>query len=155
MSKFNYEAYKAEKEAQIAEAQAVYDDVMSRQPDYKTSTFEERCTWYDERANAEHNLRRLQLLKDPKFVCELCYSDRHAYEVLRMDTERKMVVRQLKAIRTDDRGMSESQDYDFVSDVKQPEVVLRMHKNGRWYATDCCNPFTITEEPYEYYDFSF
>ena len=120
----------------------------------------------EEMRNTPSHLRRTELADeyedlcdrlDPKFMCEYCYSDRHAYEVLRVEAPKRMVIRQLNAKRVNigEYYMSDAQEYEFSSNPKAPEVVVRLHKNGRWYEKGNCNPFGITHEPHEYFDFSF
>lgn len=105
----------------------------------------------------EDKIENLRLLIDPKFVCELCYSDRHAYQVIRMETEKRMVARRLTPERVNigEYVMSDAQDYEFTENPDAPEITLRLHKDGFWYASNNCNPFRITSEPHEYFDYSF
>ena len=105
----------------------------------------------------EDEIEKLTILIDPKFVCELCYSDRHAYQVIRMETEKRMVVRRMTAKRVNvgKCWMSDAQDYEFTENPDAPEVTLRLHKDGFWYATNNCDPFRITKEPHEHFDYSF
>ena len=105
----------------------------------------------------EDEIENLKLLLDPKFVCELCYSDRHAYQVIRMETAKRMVVRRMTAKRVNvgEYWMSDAQDYEFTENQDAPEITLRLHKDGFWYSTNNCNPFRITSEPHEYFDYLF
>lgn len=139
MKQFDIDSYRSE----IAKEIAAVIEEMKRTRDY----------W--ERRELADKYEDLCDRLNPKFMCEYCYSDRHAYEVLRIETAKRMVIRQLNAIRVDDRGMSDAQNYAFSSNPKAPEVVVRLHKNGRWYEKGNCNPFGITHEPHEYFDFSF
>ena len=51
---------------------------------------------------------------------EMCYSDRHAYEVVEVIDDKHVIVRRCKAIRTDDNGMSDCQTYEYqVEDYKE------------------------------------
>lgn len=105
----------------------------------------------------EDEIEDLKLRLNPQFMCEYCWSDRHAYEVLRMVTPKMMVVRKLipQRINVGEYWMSDAQDYSFTSNPDAPEVTLRLHKNGRWYTSGGSTPFGITKEPHEYYDYSF
>lgn len=144
--KFNAEAYRNNLNTEIATLSATVAEMRKN-----------RYSNFWEIRDLEDNIKRLSLLIDPKFVCEYCYSDRHAYEVLRLENEKRMVVRRLehKRVNVGEYYMSDAQDYEFTSNPNAPEITLRLHKNGRWYAADNCNPFGITSEPYEYFDFSF
>lgn len=46
-------------------------------------------------------------------VTEMCYSDRHAYEVVEVIDEKHLLIRRCKATRIDGGGMSESQSYKY------------------------------------------
>lgn len=104
---------------------------------------------------AERDIESAKKKVAPRYVCEVCYSDRHAYEIIEIKSATTMLVRQLDAKRTDDRGMSESQEWAFTSNENRPIITLRARKRGGWSEAGNCNTFCITEEPYEYYDFSF
>jgi len=61
----------------------------------------------------------------------LFYSDRHAYEVIEVDEKKKMVVIQRYAPkRTDNLGMSDSQDYEY-KDLTSEKITL-YYKWGSW-----------------------
>ena len=59
------------------------------------------------------------------------WSDRHAYEVTKVIDQEHVFVRQLRAIRTDDNGMSEIQDYRYESEPRHAEEEIK-RKNGKW-----------------------
>lgn len=144
--KINMESYKTNINNQIATLSARMEEMKK---DRKNNFWEIR--------DLEDEIEELKLRLDPKFVCELCYSDRHAYQVIRMETDKRMVVRRLNAQRVNigKYVMSDAQDYEFTENLIAPEVTIRLHKDGFWYATDNCNPFKITSEPHEYFDYSF
>ena len=144
--KFNMESYKETLKKQIASLSWTME-MMKK----------DRRSNFWEIQDLEDKIENLKLLIDPKFVCELCYSDRHAYQVIRMETEKRMVVRRMTAKRVNvgEYWMSDAQDYEFTENQDAPEITLRLHKDGFWYATNNCNPFRITSEPHEYFDYSF
>lgn len=144
--KFNMESYKTNISNQIASLSWTMEMMKKDQ----------RSNYWEIR-DLEDKIENLKLLLDPKFVCELCYSDRHAYQVIRMETEKRMVVRRMTAKRVNvgEYWMSDAQDYEFTENQDAPEIILRLHKDGFWYATNNCNPFRITSEPHEYFDYSF
>lgn len=144
--KFNMESYKTNINNQIAVLTAKMEEMNK---DRRNNFWEIR--------DLEDKIENLRLLLDPKFVCELCYSDRHAYQVIRMETEKRMVVRRLTATRVNvgEYYMSDAQDYEFTENPDAPKFTLRLHKDGFWYSTNNCNPFRITSEPHEYFDYSF
>lgn len=144
--KFNIESYKTNINNQIADLSWKVE--MGRK---------DRRSNHWEIQDLEDKIENLRLLIDPKFVCELCYSDRHAYQVIRMETEKRMVARRLTPQRVNigEYVMSDAQDYEFTENPDAPEITLRLHKDGFWYASNNCNPFRITSEPHEYFDYSF
>lgn len=58
------------------------------------------------------------------------YSDRHAYEVIEVKDQNNIRIRQLKAIRTDNFGMSDCQNYRYERDEKGCTMTLRLTKDG-------------------------
>lgn len=46
-------------------------------------------------------------------VTEMCYSDRHAYEIVEVIDDKHIVIRRCKATRIDNNGMSDCQDYEY------------------------------------------
>lgn len=138
-----------------------YKETLKKQIESLTWSVElmrkDRRSNFWEIQDLEDKIENLKLLLDPKFVCELCYSDRHAYQVIRMETEKRMVVRRMTAKRVNvgEYWMSDAQDYEFTENPDAPEITLRLHKDGFWYATNNCDPFRITSEPHEYFDYSF
>ena len=143
---FNMDSYRSKINGQIAVLTAKMDELNK---DRRNNFWEIR--------DLEDEIEKLTILIDPKFVCELCYSDRHAYQVIRMETEKRMVVRRMTAKRVNvgEYWMSDAQDYEFTENPDAPEITLRLHKDGFWYATNNCDPFRITKEPHEYFDYSF
>lgn len=91
-------------------------------------------------------------------VTEMCWSDRHPYEVVEIKDERHIVVRALDSKRIDNNGFSESQEYEYTSNTNNPVITLFKTKNGEWRErigrTLGCNRFVIGYAE-KYYDFSF
>ena len=140
MKKFDVDSYRAEINAEIAGLKAA----KKAEKD-----------WY-KRSRLQDKIESAELRLNPKWMCKLYWSDRHAYEVIRIETAKRMVVRRLIAERCDDGPyMSDAQGYKFRKNKKAPEVVVRMHKNGLWYEAGDSTPFCLTSEPHEYFDFSF
>ena len=63
---------------------------------------------------------------------ELCYSDRHPYEIIEVIDDRHIIVRALSWKRTDRNGMSESQSYLYFSNPANPTAKLFLTKQGQW-----------------------
>lgn len=60
---------------------------------------------------------------------QICYSDRHAFTVVEVLSPTRLRVRQDKAVRTDDNGMSSSQSYDYVPNPQGTEAVISLRKS--------------------------
>lgn len=84
---------------------------------------------------------------------ECCWSDRHAYTIIKVKSKCRLLVQQDIAIRTDDNGMSECQDYKFKPNPKGRIVELIKTKHG-WKELGGCTHYLIGTRD-EYYDYSF
>lgn len=58
------------------------------------------------------------------------WSDRHAYEVIEAKSQTHLVIRRLKAIRTDDHGMSDAQDYKYESNPAAKPEEIKLTRGG-------------------------
>lgn len=89
---------------------------------------------------------------------ECGWSDRHAYEVIEVIDDRHIIVRRLDAKRTDNNGVSDSQDYEFTSNPNNHTCKLFLTKQGRWRERIGrrlgCNGWLVGKAM-EYYDYSF
>ena len=90
---------------------------------------------------------------------EYCYTDRHAYEIIEVKDERHITVRAYDCRRTDNNGMSECQDYEYVSNPDGAICHLFLTQKGVWrerYGNRKlgCNRWGIGHAE-EYYDYSF
>lgn len=84
---------------------------------------------------------------------EVCWTDRHAYTVVRVSPSGKTVwVKKDDVKRVDSNGMSECQDYEFTRNDNNPEVMVRKNKKGQWKSGS--TKFTLGHRD-EYHDFSF
>lgn len=64
-------------------------------------------------------------------VTELCYTDRHPFEVIEILNEKKIKIREMKAERIDKNGMSDCQEYKYVQ-KPDGEVKTLVLRNGKW-----------------------
>lgn len=90
---------------------------------------------------------------------EYCWSDRHAYEIIEVKDARHITVRAYDCRRTDNNGMSECQDYEYVSNPDGEICHLFLTQKGVWrerYGNRKlgCNRWGIGHAE-EYYDYSF
>ena len=95
-------------------------------------------------------------------VTEVCWTDRHPYTIIKVESEREIVVQADKAIRQDKNGMSECQDYRFETDTRGNVSVLVLKKSkkspsGKWVRKgDSINGTRyLLGERREYHDYSF
>lgn len=58
------------------------------------------------------------------------YTDRHAYEVVDVIDQSHLFIRQLKAIRTDNFGMSDAQNYRYESNPTAKAEEIKLTKKG-------------------------
>ena len=58
------------------------------------------------------------------------WSDRHAYEVVKVEDQSHLFIRPLKAVRTDDNGMCDAQDYKYESDPTRAIKEIKLTKYG-------------------------
>lgn len=56
-------------------------------------------------------------------VTEMCYSDRHAYEVVEVIDEKHILIRRCKATRIDNNGMSDSQSYKYEVEPYEEKII--------------------------------
>ena len=63
---------------------------------------------------------------------ELGYTDRYPFTVVEILTPRMVVVQADKFSRTDDNGMSECQDYEYMANPEGEKVTITRRKNGKW-----------------------
>lgn len=90
-------------------------------------------------------------------VTEMCYTDRHAYTIIECRDARHCVVQRDHATRTDDRGMSDAQEYRYEPNPDGRIVELSLRKDGHWRQVGerkGSNVFMIGRRE-EYYDYSF
>jgi hypothetical protein len=75
--------------------------------------------------------------KDPQIGmgATICmHSDRHAGTVIGIDQPKKMVIIQRdKAKRTDNWGMSDSQEYSYTPDSEGATYIFKFGKDNRWH----------------------
>lgn len=109
------------------------------------------------------NNRVAEMCKQPKpevgmGVTEMCWSDRHPYEIVNVIDDRHIEIRKLDTKRIDSNGMSECQDYEYSSNEDNPTVKLFLTKQNKWRERIGrrlgCNTFVIGYAE-KYYDYSF
>ena len=65
-------------------------------------------------------------------VTEYGYSDRYAYEVVKVINQKHIAIRRMEVKRIDNKGMSDCQKYEYISNVDKPTFELVCRKNS-WY----------------------
>lgn len=97
--------------------------------------------WYGSLTNRlAENRMFVPEIKEGTYVTEYLWSDRHAYEVVKVVDQKHVFIRRLKAIRTDDWGMSDSQNYRYESD-ETASVEELVKRGDYWYKV-----FTFSKE---------
>lgn len=86
----------------------------------------------------------------------LLWTDRHAYTITKIYSERKIGVKRDKAISIGpSRYSSESQKYYYEYDNTSPEEIFTKRKNGAWKKMNTNHSVLIIGYRDEYYDPSF
>lgn len=88
---------------------------------------------------------------------KLMYTDRHACTIVEVKGKTIGIQRD-NAVRTDNNGMTESQDYEYSPNVNAPIEYFTQRKNGAWVkAKESMRGGTRLRigERKEYYDYSF
>jgi len=90
-------------------------------------------------------------------VTECCWSDRHAYTIVDIISPREIVVQRDIAIRADNRGMTDSQDWIYERDPEGSKYTITLRKNGRWVkkGLDMKSNGWLIGSREEYFDFTF
>lgn len=92
---------------------------------------------------------------------ELCYTDRHAFTVIEVKDDTHITVQEDTAARTDNHGMSDSQQYEYAPNPDGRKVDLLLCKDGRWRsgvknrAAKRTGTVFLVGSRCEYHDFSF
>ena len=75
-------------------------------------------------------------------VTEMCYTDRHAYEIVEVIDEKHILIRRCKATRIDNNGMSECQEYKYELEPYKETLITEELKadTDRLLLMKCQNP---------------
>ena len=91
-------------------------------------------------------------------VTELCYSDRHVYTIIKIVSNKEIIIQQDNAKRLDPKGMSDCQQYDYSTDKTGETVKITKRNDKKWYTKGIpmrySNRFIIGIRN-RYHDFSF
>lgn len=90
--------------------------------------------------------------------CTVCaWSDRYACTITEISKSGRTIVCQRdKATRTDNLGMSDSQDYKYERDTNGMKFTMWLNKYGRWVEKGCRDGYRcFLGDRDEYYDYSF
>lgn len=100
--------------------------------------------WYGSFQNRlEEGRQFVREIKVGDGVTEYGYSDRHAYEVIAVKDQKHITIRQYTTKRIDNNGISEMQDYEYISNEDNYSVSL-VKRGNDWYA-----PTEMTREDLE------
>ena len=85
----------------------------------------------------------------------ILYTDRHACTVIKVsDSKKTFWMQRDNAKRTDNRGMSEDQDWEYTPNPKGAVYEVRKNRKGVWKTIGSKMTVRLGERE-EYYDFSF
>lgn len=79
------------------------------------------------------------------YATKYYYTDREAYEVVEVIDQNHIKIRRLNAIRIDNNGMSDCQDYRFESDLNNPIEELKVVRN-KWNEVYTYAPLEVLKE---------
>jgi len=86
---------------------------------------------------------------------EYMYSDILPYEVVRVDSERKVWLRQMTATATPDSNYYGKQEYTYASNPDAVVFAVRLTKRGVWKAPKDSSIYMMADKPRYYRDPSF
>ena len=120
----------------------------------------------------KQDLQRYKIWRGDKiYMNRQGYTDVHPYEVISIDTPKKMTIREMLATETEESkkrrretfipagffGITDNnvQEWDIRScDNKDLDFAVRLHGDGYWYDA-CGSRYTISDKPIKFYDFNF
>lgn len=147
----------ADLEADLKDAEAKLDESHKKWFESKADDESFKFWTLFQNDNKSVNVMRAQLeqlkieTKTPLYATYYGYSDRHAYEVIERKSPSTFIIRRLKATN---RGGIGEQKWTFESDPAQPTLTIRRKRNKMGWCSGSMF-FTLAEEPYEFYDWSF
>lgn len=83
------------------------------------------------------------------------YSDILPYEVVRVDSEKKVWLRQMTATATPDSNYYGRQEYTYASNPDAVAFFVRLNKRGVWKAPKDSSIYMMADKPRYYRDPSF
>lgn len=101
--------------------------------------------------------RKMESLSVPQIgdgVTRYFYTDRASYTVIAVVTPNKIMVRRDKCVRTDDNGMSDSQQYRYEQDPSGEVLTITRRKGDKWMAKEKGSYFRVGLRG-AYHDYSF
>lgn len=93
----------------------------------------------------DENKKYCKEIKVGTYATKYYYTDREAYEVVEVIDQNHIKIRQLKAIRTDNNGMSDCQSYRYESNLNNPIEELKFMRNN-WYKVFTYAPLEVIKE---------
>lgn len=93
----------------------------------------------------DENKKYCKEIKVGTYATKYYYTDRRAYEVVEVINQEHIKIRRLNAIRIDNNGMSDCQDYRFESDLNNPIEELKVVRN-KWNEVITYAPIEVLKE---------
>ena len=102
--------------------------------------------WYGSLTNRiEEGCQFVNEIKVGTGMTEYMWSDRHPYEVVEVINQEDVKVRALDHKRIDNNGMSECQEYEYISNTNYPIIHVVKRNNG-WNKLEVVNKEELMQE---------
>ena len=164
-SRKNETADRAEAEANMAKKKACWDAYLVKQL-ARDDLDQEMIDHLDDlQANSE--FRIVEEVKTFTHVSEYCYTDVHAFEIVKVISDKTIEVRQM-ATKHDISHLTQhvggfsahtenqrNQKVTYASEPNNPVIRIRRKKNNPESWTSNGSRFGLTQEPYAFYDYNF
>ena len=156
---------RAEAEANMAKKKAGWDAYLVKQL-ARDDLDQEMIDHLDDlQANSE--FRIVEEVKTFTHVSEYCYTDVHAFEIVKVISDKTIEVRQM-ATKHDISHLTQhvggfsahtenqrNQKVTYASELNNPVIRIRRKKNNPESWTSNGSKFGLTQEPYAFYDYNF
>lgn len=98
--------------------------------------------WYGSLINRIDEGKTFGEIKVGTGVTEMCYSDRHPYEVVKVIDDKHLLIRRCDAKRIDNNGMSECQEYEYTLRPYKETILTKelLNDNYRMLMISAHNP---------------
>lgn len=142
--------------ARLAEARRQLRKINAKDRAYWKAHHDVSMDIINEQKRLKDRIYYLKVMTAKKqYMNRYFYSDVKPYEIVRWINDEKCVIREMKVTK---KKNSEpyTQEWNIRSDRSNPEMTVRLHKDGAWYLPqDRGTRFHLSLYPHNYYDYSF